>query len=72
MRTVLPFSVDVCTGCPKKKMFGHNFAENQPRELKFRKKMSLMGGLACAKSGFHRVPIFVVGPKDVSKTAMQT
>ena len=53
-------------------MFGHNFAENQPRELKFCMEMSLVGGLACAKPGFDRVPIFVVGPKDVSKTAMQT
>ncbi len=53
-------------------MSGHNFAENQPRELKFCMEMSLAGGLACTKFGFDSVPIFVVGPKDVPKTAMQT
>ena len=59
-------------GVPKKNRFGHNFSEIQPRELKFCKEMSLMGGSACRNFGLDNIPIFVVGPKDVPKTAMQT
>ncbi len=59
-------------GVPKKNTSGHNFVENQPRELKFCREMSLVSGLAYANFGFDSVPIFVVGPKDVPKIAMQT
>ncbi len=58
-------------GVPKK-MSGHNFVETQPKELKFCMAMSLVSGFACANFGFHSVPIFVVGSKDIPKTAMQT
>jgi hypothetical protein len=62
----------ILQGVPKINKFGHNFAENQPRELKFWMEMPLASGLACANFGIDTVPIFVVEPKYVPKTAVQT